>query len=65
MSRTFDRRDYRVSLTKREMRERQQRREAKRVSETAHIELLDRRFDYQQDDIYEMLNMRHETRYSE
>ncbi len=65
MSRTFERRDYRVSMTKREMRERQKRREAKRVPESAHIELLDRRFDYEQRDIYEMLNMRHETRYSE
>jgi hypothetical protein len=44
---------------------RQKRRIEKRVSETAHIELLDRRFDYQQSDIYEMLNMRVSTSYAE
>ncbi|TDW20440.1 hypothetical protein EV128_12570 [Rhizobium azibense] len=56
----------RVSLTQREMRERAQRREFKtRNATTDSVELLDRRFDYQQIDIYEMLNMREETRYSE
>ncbi|OCP21931.1 hypothetical protein BC361_25520 [Ensifer sp. LC54] len=55
----------RVSLTQREMRDRQKRREAKRVLESAHFELLDRRFDYQQSDIFEMLNMRQNESYSE
>jgi hypothetical protein len=67
MSKTFERRDYRVTLTQREMRERQKRREAKRasVSESAHIELLDRSFDYQRNDIFEMLNMRRHESYAE
>ncbi|WP_276122695.1 hypothetical protein [Pararhizobium qamdonense] len=63
MSKSFSK--ARVSLTQRELLQRQKRREEKRVSESANIELLDRRFDYQQSDIYEMLNMRHETRYHE
>lgn len=55
----------RVTMTQRELRERQRQRDAKRVSESAHIELLDRRFDYERRDIYEMLNMRHDTHYAE
>jgi hypothetical protein len=65
MSKSYDRQDKRVSISKREMLARQKRRIEKRVSETAHIELLDRRFDYQQSDIYEMLNMRVSTSYAE
>ncbi|QIG69047.1 hypothetical protein EVB78_013 [Rhizobium phage RHph_N1_15] len=56
----------RVSLTERELRDRQKRREFKTRNATSDsVELLDRRFDYQQIDIYEMLNMRHATQYSE
>lgn len=55
----------RVSLTQREMRDRQKRREAKRATESAHFEMLDRSFDYQQSDIFEMLNIRQSESYSE
>ncbi|MBX4911330.1 hypothetical protein HJA82_28890 [Rhizobium bangladeshense] len=56
----------RVSLTQREMRERAQRREFKTRNATSDsVELLDRRFDYEQRDIYEMLNMRHDAHYHE
>jgi hypothetical protein len=56
----------RVSLTERELRDRQKRRAFKTRNATGDsIELLDRRFDYQQIDIYEMLNMRQSESYAE
>ncbi|MBX5130789.1 hypothetical protein HJB53_30325 [Rhizobium lentis] len=56
----------RVSLTERELRDRQKRREFKTRNATGDsVELLDRRFDYEQRDIYEMLNMRHDAHYHE
>lgn len=65
MSRSYDRSSMRVSLTARELRARQKAREAKAHAASVHVELLERAFDYQQSDIYEMLNMRRDTHYSE
>ena len=62
MSKSYS--NARVSLSQREMKERRQRREFKtRNARGDTVELLDRRFDYQQSDIYEMLNMRVDTHY--
>lgn len=64
MSKSFSK--ARVSLTNREMKERSARREFKtRNARTDSIEILDRRFDYQQSDIYEMLNIQQSTHYVE